>query len=110
VFNLAGKSMFEVELINDSQKKVQQGKEALLSGDVEQALKKFEEAIAMERDNAQAHLNVGVALRLKGDTGAARTAFKKAKALDPEGPCGVEADRLLASLPVPAERITFAVE
>lgn len=110
VFNLAGKSVFEVELINDSQKKVQQGKDALLSGDVEQALKKFEEAIAMERDNAQAHLNVGVALRLKGDTAGARMAFKKAKALDPEGPTGAEADRLLATLPVPAERITFAVE
>lgn len=107
VFNLAGKSVFEVELINDSQKKVQQGKDALLSGDVEQALKRFEEAIAMERDNAQAHLNVGVALRLKGDTGGARAAFKKAKALDAEGPTGAEADRLLATLPVAAERIPF---
>jgi tetratricopeptide (TPR) repeat protein len=110
VFNLAGKSMFEVELINDSQKKVQQGKDALLSGDVEQALKKFEEAIAMERDNPQAHLNVGVALRLKGDTGGARAAFKRAKALDAEGPVGAEAERLLATLPVAAERMPFAVE
>lgn len=105
VFNLAGKSVFEVELINDSQKKVQQGKDALLSGDVELALQRFEEAIAMERDNAQAHLNVGVALKLKGDTGGARAAFKKAKALDPEGPTGAEAERLMATLPVPAERI-----
>jgi tetratricopeptide (TPR) repeat protein len=106
VFNLAGKSVFSVELINDSQKKVQQGKEALLSGEVDQAIAKFEEAIAMERDNAQAHLNLGVAYKLKGNTGAARAAFQKAKACDPEGPTAAEADRLMASLPVAAERIS----
>src|SRR5262245_25092047 len=59
--NVVGKSVFQVEFINDSEKRVQAGKEALLSGDVDQALAHFREALSMDRDNAGAHLNVGVA-------------------------------------------------
>jgi hypothetical protein len=38
VFNLAGRTLIEVELVNDSEKRIQQGKEALLSGDLDDAL------------------------------------------------------------------------
>jgi hypothetical protein len=52
----------------------------------------------MDRDNAAAHLNVGVALKLKGDKEGALAAFEKAKEKDPEGPLGAEAERLAAPL------------
>ncbi len=98
VANVVGKSVFQVEFVNDSEKRVQAGKEALLSGDVDQALALFREALSMDRDNVAAHLNVGVALKLKGDREGALAAFEKAKEKDPDGPLGAEAERLATPL------------
>jgi tetratricopeptide (TPR) repeat protein len=98
VFTVAGGSLLQVEFVNDADKRVQAGKEALLAGDLDDALAHFREALAMDRDNIGAHLNVGVALKLKGDRTGALAAFERAKALDPEGPLGVEAERLAAPL------------
>ncbi len=98
IANVVGGSVFQVELVNDAEKRVQAGKEALLSGDVDQALALFREAVSMDRDLASAHLNVGVALKLKGEREAALAAFEKAKEKDPEGPIGTEAERLAAPL------------
>ncbi|MBL0695464.1 tetratricopeptide repeat protein [Comamonas sp. JC664] len=98
IANVVGGSVFQVELVNDSEKRIQAGKEALLSGDVDQALALFREAVAMDRDQPSAHLNVGVALKLQGDRAGALAAFEKAKELDPEGPVGAEAERLAAPL------------
>jgi len=98
IANVVGKSVFQVEFVNDADKRVQAGKEALLSGDMDQALTLFREALEMDRDNAAAHLNIGVALKLKGDREGALAAFEKAKAQDPEGAVGAEAERLAAPL------------
>lgn len=98
IANVVGSSVFQVELVNDAEKRVQAGKEALLSGDVDQALALFREALAMDRDNPAAHLNVGVALKLKGDREGALAAFEKARENDPEGAIGAEAERLAAPL------------
>lgn len=98
IANVVGSSVLQVELVNDADKRVHAGKEALLSGDVDQALALFREALAMDRDNAGAHLNVGVALKLKGDREGALAAFEKAREKDPEGPTGAEAERLAAPL------------
>ncbi len=98
VFNLAGRAVIEVELVNDSEKRITTGKEALLSGDLDEALKAFREALDMDPENAIVHLNLGVAYKLKGQKEVARMALQKAKALDAHGPTGMEADRLLAGL------------
>jgi tetratricopeptide (TPR) repeat protein len=98
VFTVAGGSLLQVELVNDADKRVQAGKEALLAGDLDEALAHFREALAMDRDNIGAHLNVGVALKLRGDREGALAAFERARALDPEGPLGAEAERLAAPL------------
>jgi tetratricopeptide (TPR) repeat protein len=101
VFNAAGRSLFDVELVNDSEARLEQGKQALLSGDIDRALEHFREAIAMERDNPRAHLNLGVALKLQGKPGEARSALLKARDLDPHGPVGKEAERLLSTVSPP---------
>ncbi len=98
IANVLGKSVLQVEFVNDADKRVHAGKEALLSGDVDHALALFREALSMDRDNAAAHLNVGVALKLKGDREGALAAFEKAREKDPEGPLGEEAERLAAPL------------
>lgn len=97
--NVAGGSVLNVEFINDSEKKVQKGKEELLSGNLDAALAQFREAIAMDRDNANAHLNLGVALKLKGDPDGARSALETARRLAKDGPVAAEAERVLQTLP-----------
>ena len=98
VFNLAGRTVIDIELVNDSEKKLQAGKEALLSGDLELALAAFREAENMDQDNPLVHLNLGIALKLQGDHASARAALLKAKAVDKTGVTASEADRLLATL------------
>jgi len=99
IVNVAGGALVTMELVNDADKRVQEGREALLSGDVDRALQLFKKAVDMDRDNAVAWLNIGVANKLRGDRSAAREALKRAKTLDPKGPTGAEADRILATLP-----------
>lgn len=101
IVNLAGKTVLDVELVNDSDKRIERGKQQLLSGELDKALECFREALAMDRDNPRVHLNLGVALKLKGELEAARGALEQAKRLDPEGPVGDEADRLLAGFAPP---------
>lgn len=98
VFNLAGRAVIDVELVNDSEKRIAAGKEALLSGELDEALSAFREALEMDPENPIVHLNLGVAYKLKGQREVARLALQKAKELDPHGPSGAEADRLLGSL------------
>jgi hypothetical protein len=98
IANVVGRSVLQVEFVNDADKRVQAGREALLSGDVDQALVLFREALSMDRDNPGAHLNVGVALKLKGNREGALAAFEKALEKDPQGSVGAEAERLAAPL------------
>jgi tetratricopeptide (TPR) repeat protein len=108
VVNVAGRALIDVELVNDSEKKLQAGKEALLSGDLEQALVAFREAVDMDHGNPQVHLNLGIALKLQGQSAAARAALEQAAALDPDGPAATEARRLLDTLPAPAPALPAA--
>jgi tetratricopeptide (TPR) repeat protein len=96
--NVAGRSVLDVELVNDSEGHVQKGKEELLSGEVDRAIAEFRTALAKQHDNPRAHLNLGIALKLKGDRSGARSALEKARQLDPDGPVGKEAERLLQGL------------
>lgn len=96
--NVAGRSVLDVELVNDSEHHVQKGKEELLSGEVDRAIAEFRIALAKQHDNPRAHLNLGVALKLKGDRAGAQASLEKARALDADGAVGKEAERLLQGL------------
>jgi tetratricopeptide (TPR) repeat protein len=96
--NVAGRSVLDVELVNDSEGHVQKGREELLSGEVDRAIAEFRTALAKQHDNPRAHLNLGIALKLRGDRSGARSALEKARQLDPDGPVGKEAERLLQGL------------
>jgi len=96
--NVAGRSVLDVELVNDSEQHVQKGKEELLAGEVDRAIAEFRIATAKQRDNPGAHLNLGIALKLKGDKAGARASLEKARSLDPDGAVGKEAERLLQTL------------
>jgi len=96
--NVAGRSVLDVELVNDSEHHVQKGKEELLSGEVDRAISEFRIALAKQHDNPRAHLNLGIALKLRGDRAGARAALERAKGFDPDGPVGKEAERLIQGL------------
>ncbi len=98
VFNVAGKSVFDVELVNDAEKEIARGKEALLSGDLKAALAAFREAEQMDHDNVTVHINLGIALKLQGDFAGARLALERAQRLDTQKQQADEIEKLLASL------------
>ncbi len=98
IVNVAGKTVLDVELVNDSERQIQLGKEALLGGDVDRAIELFREALSMDAGNPKVHLNLGIALKLKGDAAGARASLHRAQSLDPQGAAAAEAERLLASL------------
>jgi len=102
--NLAGKSVLSVELVNDSGRYVQAGKDELIAGEVDRAIEAFRKALRMERDNPRAHLHLGAALRLKGSKAEAKESLERALQLDPHGEVGREAAELLRRLTgAPAE-------
>jgi Flp pilus assembly protein TadD len=91
-------------LVNDSEKVIAQGREALLSGEVEKALEHFRRATEMDRDNPDAWLNLGVASKLRGDLAGARNALEKAQTLGAQSPTAAEAERILKTLGEDAPR------
>jgi tetratricopeptide (TPR) repeat protein len=93
--NVAGKSVLSVELVNDSGRHVQAGKDELIAGEVDRAIEAFRKALRMERDNPRAHLHLGAALRLKGNKAEAKASLERAAELDPHGEVGREATELL---------------
>lgn len=101
--NVAGGSVLDVELVSDADAKVQAGREALLSGEVELALLHFRNALEMDRDHPAAHLQLGVALKLEGEREAARAELERARELDPKGAVGVEAERILQGMAGPPQ-------
>lgn len=96
--NALGRTFLDVEMINEADTVVASGKQRLLDGDLDEALARFREAIVMDRDHPAAHLNLGIALKLKGQRDEAQAAFEKAAGLDPDGDTGKEARRQLESL------------
>jgi tetratricopeptide (TPR) repeat protein len=96
--NVAGGALIDVELVNDSEKVIAQGREALLAGDVEKALEHFRQATEMDGDRPEAWLNLGIASKLRGDVAAAREALEKARVLGANGPAAAEAERVLKTL------------
>lgn len=99
LFTVGANAVFGVELVNDSEKKILAGKEKLLRGDLDEALQLFRQAADMDRDNPHVHLNIGIALKLRGDRLGAREALERAKQLDPHGAIGEEAEKVLSTLP-----------
>jgi Flp pilus assembly protein TadD len=55
----------------------------LKEGNVDAAIERFHAAVELDPTNAQAYYNLAEALQKKGQREAARTAYQKAKELDP---------------------------
>ncbi len=91
VMNVGGKALFDVELVSDAEPHLARGQEHLLEGDIEEALEEFQRALAIDRNLASAHLNVGICKKIQGDKEGALEAFRRARDLDPHGEVGRQA-------------------
>lgn len=96
--HVVGKAVLDVEFVSDSETHVVAGRSFLASGDLDDALKEFDRALAMDGKNAGAHLGRGIAFKLRGDKEQARRAFTLAEEYDPAGESGREARRHLDNL------------
>jgi tetratricopeptide (TPR) repeat protein len=96
--HVVGKTVLDVEFVNDAAAHVTAGRNFLASGDLDDALKEFDRAIAMDRRNPGAHLGKGIAYKLRGDKEAARRELAMAEEYDPRGESGREARRHLDNL------------
>jgi hypothetical protein len=96
--HVGAKAVLDVELVSEADLEVSRGKAELLAGDLERAMASFDKALAMDRDCASAHLNVGIAHKLKGELDKAAESLRRAEQLDAQGPSGEEARRLLDQL------------
>jgi tetratricopeptide (TPR) repeat protein len=96
--HLGANAVLDVELVSDADLEVSRGKAALLAGDLDRAMASFEKALTMDRDCASAHLNLGIAFKLKGDLEKSAGFLRRTEQLDAQGPCGAEARKLLDQL------------
>ncbi len=92
---LGANTILDVELVNDADREVGNGRQALLAGDLDKAMECFQKALQMDRDNPSALLSMGIAHKLRGELAKAREYLQKTEQADPEGPSGQEAARLL---------------
>jgi tetratricopeptide (TPR) repeat protein len=96
--HVVGKAVLDVEFVSNADQYVVQGRAFLADGELDKALAEFDKALAMDRRCAGALLGKGIALKLRGDRGAARKWFEEAEDADPRGEAGREARRHLDNL------------
>jgi tetratricopeptide (TPR) repeat protein len=96
--HVVGKAVLDVEFVSNADEHVAAGRRWLQEGEMEKALGEFDKALSMDRRHSGAHLGRGIALKLRGDKGAAREAFQKAEECDPRSEAGREARRHLDNL------------
>ncbi|MBN2361764.1 MAG: hypothetical protein JXR83_20090 [Deltaproteobacteria bacterium] len=98
--NIAGKVLFEVELINDAKEHLAIGRKHFLDGDLDEAWREMEQALAIDDRDAEIHLAVGSLLKARGDRGGAVVHYRRAQGLDPNGATGADAAQQLEKLGV----------
>jgi tetratricopeptide (TPR) repeat protein len=96
--NVGAKLLFDVDLINEADKFLLRGKEALLDGDLDRAAEALEKAIRIDDLHPEAHLQLGVLERLRGDPDRARRYLERARQLDELGEVGKRAEAILKAL------------
>jgi predicted O-linked N-acetylglucosamine transferase (SPINDLY family) len=65
---------------------IARGRRAEEQGRIEEACRHYRAAIAADRGNAAAHLNLGIALEALGDAGAAMASYEAARIAEPGNP------------------------
>lgn len=96
--NVGAKMFLDINMVNEADKYLERGKQALLDGDLARAEEALIVAGKMDDRHPEVFLELGVLFRLKGETSDAREFLLRAKELDPLGETGRRAEAILAAL------------
>jgi tetratricopeptide (TPR) repeat protein len=91
IVNVVGRTLFEVELINEAEGSYRTGLEHFLSGELDDAEKLFGEALRIDERFAKAHLQMGVLQKMRGKKSLAKRHFEEAVQHDPHSDAAKEA-------------------
>jgi tetratricopeptide (TPR) repeat protein len=98
VANVGIGTLLDVEFINDAEEHYNEGVRHYQSGDLEEAIGEYRQAVSIDSNYSEAYLNLGVIFKIQGDVDGARSYFEKALALDPHGVVGRSAKENLRKL------------
>ena len=82
IANVAGKVLFEVVLINDAHEHLSAGREHFLHGDLDEAFREMQAALAIDERDPEIHLALGSLQRARGLRDEAIASLKKVLQLD----------------------------
>jgi tetratricopeptide (TPR) repeat protein len=82
--NLGAKAILDVEFVHEADELVQQGLQSYMDGELEEAERKYREALDRRPDDPSALYNLGTLLRVAGRREEAIVALRKA-AMGPDG-------------------------
>jgi TolA-binding protein len=92
IANVVGRTLFEVELINEAESSYRTGLEHFLSGELDDAERLFAEALRIDERFVKAHLQMGVLQKMRGKKDLAKKHFKAVVSHDPHSDAAREAD------------------
>ncbi len=84
LLNLGIGSIIEVELVNEADEQVAEGRAAFMEGEVEAAEERYREALRMKPGDFAATYSLAVLLRVRGDKAGARALLEEVLADPPE--------------------------
>ncbi len=96
--NVGAKMFLDINVVNEADKYLERGKQALLDGDLARAEEALVTAGRMDDRHAEVYLELGVLFRLKGELDDARSFLLRAKELDALGDTGRRAEAILAAI------------
>ncbi len=96
--HIVGRALIDLEIVSSADPHVSSGRSFLASGDVDDAIKSFDQAIEADHTNAKAHFYRGVAMKMRGDKAGAKSSFQRAEECDARGETGAQAKKLSEKL------------
>jgi len=91
IVNVAGRALFQVELVNEAEDHYRLGLEHYLAGEMDDAKAALVKSLEVDPRFARAHLQMGIIHRVQGKTREAKAALEKAREHD-DGELKVEID------------------
>lgn len=86
-----GRAVLELELVSTADPHVKEARKLFAEGDIDDALKSIDQAVAADHTSAAAHLLRGTLLKIKGDKAGAKSEFDRAEECDSRGETGARA-------------------
>ena len=96
--HMVGRAVLDFEFVSAADPHISAGRSFMASGDIDDAMGAFDQALAADHTSATAHLQRGILLKIRGDKEAAKQAFQRAEECDARGEIGAQAKKLFGKL------------